>query len=606
MTSIKLHLQSLELRDVPAVLQIVFDYRYDSTGFFNDPARRAELDRAASQFETRLNTDVDLAPLASGGQNSWTATTFHPSNPGSYVNVPNLRIGTDQVLIFAGGMSGVGGGEAGLGGYGGYSANGNQAWFDTLKNRGRGGFAPWGGSVSFSSTENWNFSSNAPAANQTDFYTVATHEIGHVLGFGVSTQWNDLVSGGTFRGANSRAVNGGTAPLLALNEQGHWQQGIKSQGNAVSMQPYVAAGTRVAFSELDFAALADIGWQINGLGNPAAVGPPVATAPIPSSPQLPQGAESLVIGGNGTFQYYTVVNGVPTAQGQPMTPFADYTGSIRTATGDFNGDGTKDIAVAAGPDSDPWVVVYDGRTGGEIRRFMAFEKGYTGGLNLAAGDIQGNGTAALVVGADRTGGPRVRIFAQGNPAWAMSDFFAIEDTSFSGGVRVAVGDVDGDGKADLLVSAGYGGGPRVSLYSGASLFPTNTPSRLIGDFFAFDRNVNNGAYVSLADFNGDGRADLVFGTGSGAARVRVLDGWKTITTGQPNASVLQDYDLSTAPGYDGGVRVKAGDFNGDGQIETAIATGTNQIGQVWLRSGTGALSTVGFGRGTLADGVFVG
>lgn len=608
-TGARLSVQILEAREVPAAFNILFDYRYDTLGFFNDPARRAELDRAADAYEARLNTTVDLASIAPSGSNSWTATTFNPSNTSQYVNVSNLSVGTDTIVVFVGAESSTGGAEAGLGGFGGYSASGSTDWLNTLKSRGVGGFSSWGGSISFDASENWNFSSAAPAANQLDFHTVVTHELGHVLGLGVATEWTNLVSGGTYTGANARYVNGGTNPFVSLSNPGHWQQGIKSQNvNAVSMQPMVSQGSRVEFSELDFAALADLGWQVTNIGgvSPPPVSPPVVPPAIPVSPIMSKADTPILVGGNGTFQQYTMVGDNLVASGPVITPFAGFTGTIRTASGDFNGDGIKDIVASAGPGGDPWVVEYDGATGTEIRRFLAFELGFKGGVIVATGNIQGNGKASLIVGADRGGGPRVKVYAEGNPAWTMTDFFAIADPAFSGGVRVAAGDVDGDGKDDLLVAAGFNGGPRVSLYSGASLFPTNPQERLIGDYFAFDSNVNSGAYVSMADFNGDGHADLVYGAGSGSGHVKILDGYKTIKTGQPWNSVLQDFTVDTPADYNGGVRVHAADLDKDGNPELLISSGTDEIGKVWLKKPSGLTTSIGLSSQKLSDGVFVG
>jgi len=618
--SAKLGCLALEGREVPAAFQIVFDYRYDATGFFSDPTRRADLERAADQYEARINQNVDLAAINPGGGNSWTATTFNPSNTDEYVSISNLSIGADQIVVFVGAEGGVGGGEAGLGGYGGYSASGNQAWFNTLRQRGRSGFAPWGGSVSFSNSTNWHFGTGTPGGSQIDFFTVATHELGHVLGFGVANQFNALVSGGSFNGTNARNAYGGTNP--PVDGTGHWQQGITSAGQAVSMQPFVAAGTRVAASQLDLAALADIGWEVSGVNSavppsPPAIPPVVPPPALPPVSSIPTSAQStktkpIALGGSGTFQVYSMVNGNLQAQGAAVTPFAGFTGSVRTAVGDFNGDGTYDIAVGKGPgkDQEARVLVYDGATGQVVQNFVAFELGFSGGVNLAAGSIQGNGKDSLVVSADRGGGPRLKVYAEANPNYLLADFFGIEDTRFNGGTRVAVGDVNRDGKDDLLVAAGYGGGPRVALFDGRSLTPTTPPTRLVGDFLAYESGVQNGVYVSLADTNGDGFADLIFGPGSGAARVKVVDAKRLIDSGDSNKAMnflLDDYFVvDPNAGYNGGIRVLADDFDGDGSNDTVIGSGTNESGRFWLRSKFGTSTIAPFGSSKMSDGVFVG
>lgn len=602
-----LRLEALEGREVPASLQIVFDYRYDASGFFNDPSRRAVLEQAGQDISARLNNSVDLTAIAPGGTNTWTATTFNPSNPTQNVSIGNLSVGTDQIVVFVGGGNGISGGEAGLGGSGGYSASGMQAWFDTLRHRGRSGFASWGGSISFSQATNWYIGGGMPSGSQIDFYSVAVHELGHVLGFGVSNQWNALVSGSSFTGAQARAAFGGTNPQVSTVESGHWQQGILSNGAAVSMQPYISAGTRVRFSELDFAALADIGWEVSGATSPPA-SPPTVVSPVPTtSPQLGATDPVVVGGSDGTFQVYSATSGTLTPLGGPVTAFAGFNGSVRTATGDLNGDGVKDIVLGAGPGGGPSVKVINGSTGQEMLSFFAYEWYFTGGVMVAAADFNGDGIDDLVVGADQGGGPRVRIFSGTNTNNVMADFWGIEDINFRGGTRIAAGDIDGDHRADLVVAAGPGGGPRIAVYHGATISSGN-PQRMVGDFYAFDPSLANGSYVAVSDINGDGYADVIFGAGSGSARVRIANGY-TLSRTDGNYSLSLSIADSTFPqssDYNGGARVAAGDFDGNGSQDVVIGTGVGGTGRLfyWSTAGVSELSPTGLG--SLRDGIYVG
>jgi hypothetical protein len=100
-----------------------------------------------------------------------------------------------------------------------------------------------------------------------------------------------------------------------------------------------------------------------------------------------------------------------------------------------------------------------------------FEAAFTGGVYVAAGDITGDGKADLVITPDEGGGPRCSVF-DGSTFALLADFFGIEDPAFRGGARAAVSDVNGDGFGDLVVAAGFQGGPRVAAFSGKSLGST--------------------------------------------------------------------------------------------------------------------------------------
>jgi hypothetical protein len=196
---------------------------------------------------------------------------------------------------------------------------------------------------------------------------------------------------------------------------------------------------------------------------------------------------------------------------------SEFRGGVNVATGDVNGDGVADIITGAGAGGGPHVKVFDGATGAELYSFMAYEAGFAGGVFVAAGDVDGDGFADIITGAGPGAGSHVKVFSGATGA-EMKSFFAYEP-GFSGGVRVAAGDVNGDGKADIIISpAGGSAGPHVKVFDGAT-------GAVLQSFFAYSPSFTGGLSVAVGDVNGDCVADIVTGAGAGAApHVKVFNG----------------------------------------------------------------------------------
>ena len=89
-----------------------------------------------------------------------------------------------------------------------------------------------------------------------------------------------------------------------------------------------------------------------------------------------------------------------------VTPFVGFTGGVRTATADFNGDGVADLIVGTGPGIATRVVILDGKTQAVLFSVDPFEASFTGGVYVSAGDVNGDGIPDLAITPDEGGGPR--------------------------------------------------------------------------------------------------------------------------------------------------------------------------------------------------------
>ena len=283
----------------------------------------------------------------------------------------------------------------------------------------------------------------------------------------------------------------------------------------------------------------------------------------------------------------------------------------RTATADVTGDGVADVLVGTGPGVPTAVRVFDGATKAEIEGInLPFEATFTGGVFVAAGDLNGDAQPDIIVTPDEGGGPVVAVYQslQSIPAAAraamflptlypqLARFLGIEDPNFRGGARAAVGDLNADGRPDLLVAAGFGGGPRLAAFNGATVVtPTaagQLPPKLLPDFFVFEPTLRNGVYVAAGDVSGDGAADVIVGGGPGGGpRVMALSGRDLTAAGNRQTQVANFF--AGDPNNRDGVRVAAKDLDGDPQADVLVGLGSAGSPQVRGFRGKDLPATVG-------------
>jgi uncharacterized repeat protein (TIGR01451 family) len=259
------------------------------------------------------------------------------------------------------------------------------------------------------------------------------------------------------------------------------------------------------------------------------------------------GLANLVTGaGPGGGAHVRVLRTDNSDTGISFLAYPGFTGGVRVAAGDVDGDGRDEIITAPGPGGGPHVKVWKvlGTTASPVAEFLAYPAGFTGGVFVAAGDIDGDGRAEIVTGADAGGGPHVRIWkVAGSAATELASFFAYP-AGFTGGVRVAVADLTGDGRGDIVTAAGPGGGPHVKAFDGVTLAQTRS-------FFAYDPGFTGGVFVAASRISGVGSV-IVTGAGAGGGpHVQVFD------VSSVSVSTIASF-LVADPAFTGGVPVAIG------------------------------------------------
>ncbi len=214
---------------------------------------------------------------------------------------------------------------------------------------------------------------------------------------------------------------------------------------------------------------------------------------------------------NNDFQSETIVAtknqiNIFNAKGKKINSFYPYgqyyNQGINLAVGDLDNNGTLEIVTgteAGGPQVK--IFNYEGKLINP--GFFAFDRGFRGGVKVAVGDLNGDDWREIIVGAGAGGGPQVRVF--GIDGRLINPGFFAFDIAFRGGVNVAAGDLDNNGVDEIIVGAGIGGGPQVRVF--------NKDGKLINPgFFAFDQNNRSGVKVIANDLNNDGQDEIIAAT----------------------------------------------------------------------------------------------
>jgi hypothetical protein len=254
-----------------------------------------------------------------------------------------------------------------------------------------------------------------------------------------------------------------------------------------------------------------------------------------------------------------------------------FTGGVRVASADVDGDGTDEVVTAPGPGGGPHVRVWHVLPGGgvvEYASFLAYAPGVTTGLSISGGDVDGNGQEEVITAPGAGVGPHVRAFTISGRSVQEAAGFMAYDPAFTGGVRVTALDVNGDGISELATGAGPGGGPHVQIFT----LDAQKHAQAVASFMAYDPAFTGGVVVSSGDFNGDWFDELVVSAGGGGGphvRILAFDDDGTIF----EAAGFMAYD----PNFHGGVSAAGGDVDGDGDDDIITTPGPGMPVQIIAR-----------------------
>jgi len=250
----------------------------------------------------------------------------------------------------------------------------------------------------------------------------------------------------------------------------------------------------------------------------------------------------------------------PTAPAQPMVA----------------GQSVLNKFTAIGADAGGGPVVTITFTNGTYVSFFAYPAVFTGGVRVALGDVNGDGSTDLITGAGPGGGPQVNVYNVNSSTGQVSlqsSFYAFNAPNFTGGVYVAAGHLNDDGFDDIIVGAGAGGGSRVQAYAGSA---SGASSTILADFFAYAPAFTGGVVVAAGNRDADAMDEIITAPASnGNWNIRSFD-----YISQGNVSLKENFYAFNDSTTVGGLSLAVGLFDAGGISDLVVGTNGGGYGVI--------------------------
>jgi hypothetical protein len=333
-----------------------------------------------------------------------------------------------------------------------------------------------------------------------------------------------------------------------------------------------APGMKVTFPDDDGITVGDVTRKSNTS----------ADVKVTASDTAKLGARDITVtntdGQSGTCQSCVVVVQGPQSRyfGDGVTAYENFNGGAFVAAGNIDGVPSNGVEFVTAPNAGggPHIRPYRvNPANGAVQElgggFMAYTPAFTGGVHVAVGNIDGVGGDEIITGAGPGGGPHVRIFHLNNDLSVSEPFgtgFFAYAPAFAGGVYVATADVNGDGKDEIITGAGPGGGPHVRVWK------LNADGKTFSEFagwMAYSQAFGGGVAVAGGNFVAEDSDKPVLEEVAtvpslgGGPHVRVFDG----IGGVKREFMAFDPNSQDPLGY----RITGGDWDFDTVADLAVS-----------------------------------
>ena len=240
---------------------------------------------------------------------------------------------------------------------------------------------------------------------------------------------------------------------------------------------------------------------------------------------------------------------------QNFTPFPGYHGALNVTTINRNGGAQPDgIMVAVAGPSSPHVLVVDAATGKVSSSFYAFDPGFKGGVSVTGGlaKVDGVTRSLLICGASAGSEPSVSLFDAdtGNSLGAFYSF----DKAYKGGVRVTLSEPETDGKSLVVVAS--------TINSHVVAFDPGNYLQPVSSFYAFEPDLApKGMQVAAGDLDNDGNVEIIAASNAGpkSPEIFVFNAYGMQKSNKHFLAFTGDNKT--------GVRVAVADYDRDGKLD---------------------------------------
>jgi len=244
----------------------------------------------------------------------------------------------------------------------------------------------------------------------------------------------------------------------------------------------------------------------------------------------------------------------------------DKEGGISSVQADINGDGINEIVVAPEAGLSSKVKAFT-KNGTLLDSFAPFGSTFNNGISLTAGDVNNDGKDEIIVAPLTKGTPKIKVFRYVSGEFKLLEEKSVFGSSVPGGLNISSGDVNGDGIDEIVVSP-YQDKTKNDRVVKIYAYRNSELVKLASKRLYSNNSKYEGIKTITADMNGDGKAEII-----ATPSLNYGDNLQVYSYGSGELTKVDDEKVYSAA-FDGITSIAAGDTNNDGTDEVVVSVRT--------------------------------